>query len=142
MTRIVGRPGWKAILAAGCILLGVTGCDYWPPALQAQIEQLKAEAQMAMAERASLDQQLKETLKAKDDLQARLDELTRLNRELAANVGTLKQALDAERDKVAKLSKPGQKATAAKAASKAAPKATSKASASSAAAKKKPARKK
>lgn len=112
--------GWKGVLAAGCLLLGLTGCDYWPPALQAQIEQLRAEAQAAAAERATLDLQLKEVLKAKDDLQARLDELTRLNRELAGNVTSLKQALDAERDKVAKLGKSG----GAKPAAKTAPKST------------------
>lgn len=112
---------WRGVLAAGCLLLGLTGCDYWPPALQAQIEQLKAEAQAAAAERATLDLQLKEVLKAKDELQARLDELTRLNRELAGNVTSLKQALDAERDKVAKLSKSGSAKSAAKAAPKSSP---------------------
>ena len=30
----------------------VSGCDYWPPALQAQIEQLQQEAQLATADRA------------------------------------------------------------------------------------------
>ena len=25
--------------------LGLVGCDYWPPALQAEIEQLRSEAQ-------------------------------------------------------------------------------------------------
>jgi DNA repair exonuclease SbcCD ATPase subunit len=133
MMRQRQRQGWKGILAAGCLLVGLSGCDYWPPALQAQIEQLKAEVQAAAAERATLDQQLKEALKAKDDLQARLDELTRLNRELAGNVATLKQALDAERDKVAKMGKP-----AAKPAAKAAPKS----SPAPATAKKKPAKKK
>ncbi len=107
------------VLAAG-MALTLTGCDYWPPALQAQIEQLKAEVQTAAAERANLDNQLKDAVKAKEEIQARLDELSRLNRELAGNIANLKQALDAEREKVAKLGKSGTKA-APKAAAKPAP---------------------
>lgn len=107
------------VLAAGMAMM-LTGCDYWPPALQAQIEQLKAEVQTAAAERANLDSQLKDAVKAKEEIQARLDELSRLNRELAGNIANLKQALDAEREKVAKLGKSGTKA-APKAAAKSAP---------------------
>lgn len=119
MTSAMRTRVWGLMLAAG-MAVALTGCDYWPPALQAQIEQLKAEVQTAAAEQASLDNQLKEAVKAKEDLQARLDELSRLNRELAGNIATLKQALDAERDKVAKLGKSGSKA-ASKAAAKPAP---------------------
>ncbi len=107
------------VLAAGMALM-LTGCDYWPPALQAQIEQLKAEVQTAAAERANLDNQLKDAVKAKEEIQARLDELSRLNRELAGNIANLKQALDAEREKTAKLGKSGTKA-APKAAAKPTP---------------------
>ena len=107
------------VLAAGMAMM-LTGCDYWPPALQAQIEQLKAEVQTAAAERANLDNQLKDAMKAKEEIQARLDELSRLNRELAGNIANLKQALDAEREKTAKLGKSGTKA-APKAAAKPAP---------------------
>ncbi|MFM8552171.1 MAG: hypothetical protein ACKOCD_07660 [Nitrospiraceae bacterium] len=109
----------RLMLAAG-MAVALTGCDYWPPALQAQIEQLKAEVQTAAAERANLDNQVKDAVKAKEELQARLDELSRLNRELAANVANLKQALDAEREKTAKLGKSSSKA-APKVATKPAP---------------------
>jgi len=117
------------MVIAGLALAGMTGCDYWPPALQAQIEQLKAETQAAAAERANLENQVKEAVRAKDDVQVRLDELTRLNRELAMNVSTLKQQLDTEREKTAKLTKGGKSA---------APKATAKTPAT---AKKKPVKK-
>ena len=119
MTSAMRTRVWGMVLAVG-MAATLAGCDYWPPALQAQIEQLKAEVQAAAAERANLDNQLKDAVKAKEELQARLDELARLNRELAGNIANLKQALDAEREKTAKLGKSGMK-VAPKAAAKPAP---------------------
>ncbi|MDE3223900.1 MAG: hypothetical protein KGN30_00650 [Nitrospirota bacterium] len=119
MTSAMRTRVWGMVLAVGMVAT-LAGCDYWPPALQAQIEQLKAEVQAAAAERANLDNQLKDAVKAKEELQARLDELARLNRELAGNIANLKQALDAEREKTAKLGKSASKA-APKAAAKPAP---------------------
>jgi outer membrane murein-binding lipoprotein Lpp len=102
-----------------CIL---SGCDYWPPALQAQIEQLRTEVQTATAERASMENQLRETMKAKEELQARVGELARLNQELIARATGLEQELAAERAKTAKLGKPSAKAGAKPAQKKTAPK--------------------
>lgn len=119
MTSAMRTRVWGMVLAVG-MAATLSGCDYWPPALQAQIEQLKAEVQAAAAERASLDNQLKDAVKAKEELQARLDELARLNRELAGNIANLKQTLDAEREKTAKLGKSASK-PAPKAAAKLAP---------------------
>ncbi|HEV8540020.1 MAG TPA: hypothetical protein VGQ60_02545 [Nitrospiraceae bacterium] len=96
---------------------GVAGCDYWPPALQSQIEQLRSELQMAAAERARMDNQVKDAVKSRDELQARVDELSRINRELTTRVANLEAVIMAEREKAAKTSKPGQK-TPPKAAAK------------------------
>lgn len=94
--------------------LGLSGCDYWPPSLQAQIEQLRVETQAAAAERASLETQLAETTKLKDELQARADQLTRQNQELVARVAGLEKTV-AEREKAVKAAaKPVKKPTAAK----------------------------
>jgi len=93
---------------------GLSGCDYWPPALQAQIEQLRSDAQLAAAERAKAEGQLREAVKQRDELQARVDELTRLNRDLAARATTLQQSLTAEQEKSAKLTKSWSKGPAAK----------------------------
>src|SRR5919106_975202 len=84
---------------------GATGCDYWPPALQAQIEQLQLEAQVALAERATLQSQLMDVTKLKEELADRVEELTRSNRELSSKVVSLEQALGAERQKVSRLGK-------------------------------------
>jgi len=102
--------GFLLCLAAS----GLSGCDYWPPALQAQIEQLRSETQLAAAERAKAEGQLRDAVKQRDELQARVDELTRLNRDLAARATTLQQSLTAEQEKSAKLTKSGSKGAAAK----------------------------
>ena len=106
-------------------MIGLSGCDYWPPALQAQIEQLKGDLQIATAERAKLETQLKELGQMRDQLQARTDELTRLNRDLAARVQTLETSLKTEQDKSAKLTK-GVKTAPAKASAKTPAKSTAK----------------
>lgn len=105
--------------------ISLSGCDYWPPALQAQIEQLRADLQTATTERAKLESLLKETAQAKDQLQARTDELTRLNRELAGRVQMLETSLTAEREKAAKVAK-GGKAVPAKTTAKTSTKSTAK----------------
>jgi hypothetical protein len=102
---------------------GLTGCDYWPPALQAQIEQLRGELQLAATDRTRLENQVKDTVKSRDELQMRLDEMSRINRELTTRVAMLEQSVIAEREKVAKLSRPAKAAkTAAKKPTKPAPK--------------------
>jgi len=106
------------VILLGAALMGLNGCDYWPPALQAQIEQLRAEVQAAAAERAKLESQLMETAKLKDELQARVNELTHLNQELAGQNAALEKNLAEAKTKGAKVS--------AKASAKATPKAAAK----------------
>jgi hypothetical protein len=109
MTRqVMGRVG-GLLLLIGLTTFGLAGCDYWPPALQAQIEQMQVDAQIATAERAKLQGQLTETMKMKEELQVRVDELTRSNRELSGRVSTLEQVLASEREKFGRLAKAAQK---------------------------------
>jgi chromosome segregation ATPase len=121
--------GLRLIILMGAALMGMvglTGCDYWPPALQAQIEQLRAEAQSAAAERAKLESQLMETAKLKDELQARVNELTQLNQELAGRNAALEKNLAEEKTKGAKVSGKASTKAAAKATAKPAAKTASK----------------
>jgi chromosome segregation ATPase len=104
--------------------MAVSGCDYWPPALQAQIEQLQQEAQVANAERAKMIAQLNESNGAKQELQARVDDLTRSNRELTGRVSGLEQALVAERDKTSRLAKANSRPVSVKSVAKPAAKNT------------------
>lgn len=108
----VGKVLGLAMLL-GMMGIGLSGCDYWPPALQAEIEQLRSELQTTTAEKARLERQLADMTKAKDDLQIRVEDLTRLSRERAGHITTLEANLAAEREKVAKLTKgPAKKAPA------------------------------
>jgi len=104
--------------------MAVSGCDYWPPALQAQIEQLQQEAQVATAERAKMVAQLNESNAAKQELQARVDDLTRSNRELTGRMSGLEQTLMAEREKTSRLAKAASKPVSAKSMAKPAVKKT------------------
>lgn len=128
-----------AVLSAAtvaCVVLAtLSGCDYWPPALQAQIEQLRSEAKQAATERATLEEQLNSALKLKDEMQTKVEDLGKANENLTARVAGLEQALLAEREKMAKMiavaaktaPKSGTKAntkTAAKAMAKSASKST------------------
>ena len=114
MTNIhVGRTG-LAVLAMA-LAVGVSGCDYWPPALQAQIEQLRSEAQTATAEKTKIEGQLTTLTNERNALHAKVDELTRLVKTRTDQVASLEQSLATEREKVAKLSaKPAAKAPAKK----------------------------
>lgn len=90
-------------MLAGAAVLMLAGCDYWPPALQAQIEQLKREAEQAATERAGLEEQLNTATKARNDLQMKLEEVAKANEQLAARVSVLEQDLAMERKKMARV---------------------------------------
>jgi outer membrane biosynthesis protein TonB len=94
-----------ALAFGAFVTAAFTGCDYWPPALQAQIEQLRTEAQTAAADKALLQNQLNASNKAKEELQTRVEELTRINKEKSAMLANLERALSAERERTAKLTK-------------------------------------
>ena len=106
---------------AGLILmstLGLSGCDYWPPALQAQIEQLKTDAQTMAAEKAKAEASVATLTNEKAALVKKIDELSKLVKTRTDQVASLEQSLAAEREKVAKLSKPASKKATRKSATK------------------------
>ena len=72
---VSGRAGHNVMAAM------LSGCDYWPPALQTQIEQLRSELQTVTMERAQLQTQMTSVMKAKDDLQAQVNDLFETNRD-------------------------------------------------------------
>jgi outer membrane murein-binding lipoprotein Lpp len=57
MTRTVMVRNLVAVAAIMMVSVGLSGCDYWPPALQTQIEQLRSELQSVTAEKAQLQNQ-------------------------------------------------------------------------------------
>ncbi len=90
-----------SVLGFSSMLLPV-GCDFWPPALQAQIEQLHSEAQQAAADKALLQNQLNAANKAKEELQIRVEDLTRVNKEKSAMIASLEHTAAAARERAAK----------------------------------------
>ena len=103
------RAVWGLLSVLGMGLL-VSGCDYWPPALQAQIEQLRSEAQTLNMEKAQLQSQINELAKGKQDLQAQVEDLNRMNREKTGIIATLQNQVEALRARAAKA--PAAKASA------------------------------
>ncbi len=116
--------GWAGFGLALGIVVGLTGCDYWPPALQTQIEQLRSELQAVTAEKAQFQGQVASLTKVKDDLQAQVDELSRANRDKSTMIASLQNSVTSLQERLAKSAKPAAtKASTAKPASKPAPKA-------------------
>lgn len=120
----------RNLVAAAAITLSavsLSGCDYWPPALQTQIEQLHSELQAATAEKAQLQNQLASLSKVKDDLQAQVDDLARANRDKSSMINGLQNSLAAAQERLAKSVKvTTPKVSAPKPAAKVAPKAPAK----------------
>jgi septal ring factor EnvC (AmiA/AmiB activator) len=84
----------------------LSGCDYWPPALQTQIEQLRSELQTVTMEKAQLQTQMASLSKTKDDLQAQVDDLVRTNRDKSTMIASLQSSVTTLQERLAKPSKP------------------------------------
>jgi septal ring factor EnvC (AmiA/AmiB activator) len=101
-----GRRGGRAVGLVIAMAAVLSGCDYWPPALQTQIEQLRSELQTVTMEKAQLQTQMATLTKAKDDLQAQVDDLVRTNRDKSTLIASLQSSVTALQERVAKSSKP------------------------------------
>jgi chromosome segregation ATPase len=102
LERRAGRAVGLVIALAAML----SGCDYWPPALQTQIEQLRSELQTVTMEKAQLQAQMASLSKVKDDLQAQVDDLVRTNRDKSTMIASLQSSVTALQERVAKSSKP------------------------------------
>jgi chromosome segregation ATPase len=121
----VGGRAFGLVIAMAAML---SGCDYWPPALQTQIEQLRSELQTVTMEKAQLQSQLSSLAKAKDDLQAQVDDLVRTNRDKSTMIASLQSSVSTLQERLAKTSKPAvAKASSPKPTTKAAVKTVQKA---------------
>ena len=74
------RSGVLAVIAfTGIASVGLAGCDYWPPALQTQIETLRAQLNDALDDRQRLDHELEELKTTQSSLQREIEEKAREN---------------------------------------------------------------
>jgi chromosome segregation ATPase len=119
MTQAVMMRNLVAVAAITLFSVGLSGCDYWPPALQTQIEQLRSELQSATMEKTQLQNQLASISKVKDDLQAQVDDLSRANRDKSSMMNSLQNSLTASQERLAKSAKAGAVKPSAKVTKKA-----------------------
>ena len=105
MSRAVMVRNLVAVTAITLSAMSLSGCDYWPPALQTQIEQLQSELQAATAEKTQLQSQLASSMKMKDDLQVQVDDLSRANRDKSIMINNLQESLAAAQQRLVKSSK-------------------------------------
>ena len=105
MTRTVMVRNLVAVAAITIVSMGLSGCDYWPPALQTEIEQLRSELQSATAEKTQLQNQFASFTKVKEDLQAQVDSLSRSNRDKSIMIEGLQNSLVAAQQRLAKSAK-------------------------------------
>ena len=105
MIRTVMVRNLVAAAAIVIVSVGLSGCDYWPPALQTQIEQLRSELQTVTMEKTQLQNQFASFAKVKDDLQAQVDELSRANRDKSTMINGLQNSLAAAQERLAKSAK-------------------------------------
>lgn len=121
MIRTVKVRNFVIVAAMTIVSVGLSGCDYWPPALQTQIEQLRTELQTVTAEKAQLQNQYASYAKIKEDLQAQVDDLSRANRDKSTMIASLQSNLTSAQERLARSGKgPAPKAAALKASTKAA----------------------
>ena len=105
MTRTVMVRNLVAVVALTIVSMGLSGCDFWPPALQTQIEQLRSELQSVTMEKTQLQNQLASIAKVKDDLQAQVDDLSRASRDKSTMLNSLQNSLAAAQGRLAKSAK-------------------------------------
>lgn len=100
-TRVYKIGG--CLVLAGVMMLGLSGCEYWPPALLAQLEQLRNHVQDLSDERAELETQLREATMLREELTGHIDKLSRENQELRRTAALLKRNVTAQRKAPAKV---------------------------------------
>ena len=114
MTQVGMVRNLVAMTAITLFSVGLSGCDYWPPALQTQIEQLRSELQSVTMEKTQLQNQLASISKVKDDLQTQVDDLSRANRDKTSMMNSLQNNLAASQERLAKSAKAGAAKPSAK----------------------------
>jgi predicted nucleic acid-binding Zn-ribbon protein len=98
--RVVG-----AIALTGCLIV-LSGCDWWPPALQQRIGELEANVQAAEAEKSALLKKVAEVSQAAEDCKAQSDQMAKAQVDLQARVDQLQAALADAQDKLKSKDKP------------------------------------
>lgn len=83
---------WGGVVMLG--LLSLNGCDYWPAALQSQIEGLRTELNDALDDRQRLDQELRGLRTVQHSLEQEVEAKARENKALQQRLATLLKTPD------------------------------------------------
>ena len=86
------EQGMVSLLGRGLLMLGclsLNGCDYWPPALQTQIEGLRTDLEEVMEERQQLVAELAELKTSAGSMEREVEEKVRQNAELERRLSNL-----------------------------------------------------
>ena len=83
---------WGGVVMLG--LLSLNGCDYWPAALQSQIEGLRTELNDALDDRQRLDQELRGLRTVQHSLEQEVEAKLRENKALQQRLATLLKTPD------------------------------------------------
>jgi peptidoglycan hydrolase CwlO-like protein len=94
-----------AVVCIG-MAMSLVGCDYWPPTLQDEIEQLRAEIQTLTMEKTQLQAQVVDLARVKQELQGQIEDLGRTNREKGVIISGLQSQLETLRIKAVKAMSP------------------------------------
>lgn len=88
---LTGAIRWGVLMLG---LLSLNGCDYWPAALQSQIEGLQIELNEALDDRQRLDQELRDLRTMRSSLEQEVEEKARENRALQQRLAMLLKTPD------------------------------------------------
>ena len=97
MTSTQGYIPLTGVMRWGVVVLGflsLNGCDYWPAALQSQIEGLRTELNDALDDRQRLDQELRGLRTVQHSLEQEVEAKARENKALQQRLATLLKTPD------------------------------------------------
>ena len=95
------------LAVVGCLAV-LSGCEWWPPALQQRIGQQETQLQTLGKEKTALQSKVTELTKAVDDCKLQSAQVAKAQADLQAQVDQLKAALEAAEAKT-KKGKPAKK---------------------------------
>ncbi len=96
------------VAAVGCLTV-LSGCEWWPPALQQRIEQQEVQVQSLGMEQAALQAKMTQATKAVGECNTQVEQATKTQADLQTQVDQLKTALEEAEAKLVKKGKPGKK---------------------------------
>jgi len=95
------------LATVGCLLV-LSGCDWWPPALQQRLGQQETQIQTLGKEKTALQSKVAELTKAADDCKAQSAQTAKAMADLQAQADQLKASLEEAMANL-KKGKPGKK---------------------------------